>query len=84
MAYAQLHHFKKVYNKLRFRKYLLYKQSLKELKAKKKKKKKNCVKVKSLATLVAYQLPLTNSFKFNFSFLILSNIIFNSTPLPFL
>ena len=57
-------------------------QGLKELEAEEQKK-KNSMEVKSLAVLVAYQSPLANSFKFNFSFLILSNIIFSNTPLSF-
>ena len=83
MAYIQLHCFKKVYKKLQFKEHLLYKQSLKELKAKEQKE-INSIKVKSLAASVTYQLPLANSFKFNFFFLILPNVTFSSTPLPFL
>ena len=47
-------------------------------------KEKNNLEVKSLATQVAYLLPLTDFFVFNFSFLILPDVIFNNTPIPFL
>ena len=47
-------------------------------------KEKNSLKVESLATQVAYLLPLVNSFNFNPSFLILPNIISNNTPVSFL
>ena len=42
------------------------------------------VKVVSINTFNPYLSPLTNPFAFNFSFLILPDIIFNSTFLPFL
>ena len=47
-------------------------------------KEKNSLKVESLATLVAYLLPLANSFDFNFFFLILPNIISNNMLILFL
>ena len=47
-------------------------------------KKKNNLEVKSLATQVAYLLPLANSFDFNPFFSILPDIIFDNTPVPFL
>ena len=47
-------------------------------------KEKNSLKVKLLATEMAYLLPLTNSFNFNPSFSILPDIIFNNTPVLFL
>ena len=47
-------------------------------------KKKNSLKVELLAIQVAYLLPLVNSFDFNPSFLILPDVIFNNTPIPFL
>ena len=47
-------------------------------------KKKNSLEVESLAAQVAYLLPLANSFDFNPSFLILPDVIFNNTPVPFL
>ena len=47
-------------------------------------KEKNSLEVKSLATQIAYLLPLANSFNFNPSFLILLNVIFNNTPVLFL
>ena len=47
-------------------------------------KEKNSLKVKLLAAQVAHLLPLADSFNFNPSFLILPNIIFNNTPIPFL
>ena len=56
---------------------------MQELKATKVKE-KNSLKVESLATQVAYLLPLANSFDFNPSFLILPNVIFDNTPVPFL
>ena len=56
---------------------------MQELKATKVKE-KNSLKVKLLATQVAYLLLLTNSFDFNPSFLMLPNIIFNNTSIPFL
>ena len=56
---------------------------MQELKATKVKK-KNSLEVKSLVTQVAYLLPLADSFNFNPFFLILLNIIFNNTPVPFL
>jgi len=40
--------------------------------------------MESLNTLVAYQSPLTNSFIFNPSFLILPDLFDSSTPVPFL
>ena len=56
---------------------------MQELKAAKVKEKNN-LKVKSLATLVAYLSPLTNFFNFNLSFLILLDIISNNSPISFL
>ena len=47
-------------------------------------KKKNSSKTKLLTTQVTHLLPLTNSFNFNSSFLILPDIIFNNTPVSFL
>ena len=47
-------------------------------------KKKNSLKVKSLATQVAHLSPLADSFDFNPSFLILPDVIFNNTSVPFL
>ena len=47
-------------------------------------KEKNSLEVKLLATQVVYLLPLVNSFDFNSFFLILPDIIFNNTPVPFL
>ena len=56
---------------------------MQELKATKTKE-KNSLEAKSLATQVAYLLPLANSFDFNPFFLILFNVIFNNTPVLFL
>ena len=56
---------------------------MQELKATKVKE-KNSLKVKSLATLVAYLLPLVSFFNFNFSFLILPDVISDNTPILFL
>ena len=47
-------------------------------------KEKNSLEAKSLAALVAYPSPLANFFTFDFSFLILPNIISNNMPIPFL
>ena len=47
-------------------------------------KEKNSLKAKSLATQVAHLLPLADSFNFNPSFLILPDVIFNNTFIPFL
>ena len=41
-------------------------------------------KVGSFNTPNSYLLPLSNSFNFDFFFLILPNIIFNNIPMPFL
>ena len=56
---------------------------MQELKATKVKK-KNSLEAELLATQVAYLLPLADSFNFNPSFSILSDVIFNNTPIPFL
>ena len=42
------------------------------------------VKVKSINTPDPHLLSLSNSFNFNLSFLILPDVIFNNTPIPFL
>ena len=59
-----------------------------ELKAKKKKKFKieiaYIVEVRSVNTPNFYLLPLSSSFDFNFSFLILLDIISDNMPIPFL
>ena len=47
-------------------------------------KKKNSSEVKLLAIQVAYLLPLANFFDFNPFFLILPDVIFDNTPIPFL
>ena len=64
------------------------KQGLCELKVNKKKKSKveiaYIVVVESFNTPNSYLLPLSSSFNFDFSFLILPNVIFNNTPIPFL
>jgi hypothetical protein len=46
-------------------------------------KKSNIIEVESLAALVAYQLPLADSFIFNPSFLILPDLLNSNTPVPF-
>ena len=56
---------------------------MQELKATKVKE-KNSLEVESLATQVAYPLPLANFFNFNPFFLILSDVIFDNTPVLFL
>jgi hypothetical protein len=48
-----------------------------------KQKKLNTIKVKSLAVLVAYQLPSANSFIFNPFFLILPDLLNSNTPVFF-
>jgi hypothetical protein len=48
-----------------------------------KQKELNTIKAESLATLVAYQSPLANSFVFNFFFLTLLNLFNNNTPISF-
>ena len=47
-------------------------------------KEKNNSEIKSLAVSIARPSPLTDSFIFNPSFLMLPDIIFNNTPIPFL
>ena len=42
------------------------------------------VEVKSINTPNPYLLPLSSSFNFDFSFLILPDVIFNNIPIPFL
>ena len=42
------------------------------------------VEVKSINTFNLYLLPLSGSFNFDFSFLILPDVISNNTPIPFL
>ena len=64
------------------------KQGLPELKAKEKKKFKvdtaYTAEVVSINTLNLYLSPLTDPFTFNFSFLILPNVISNNMPILFL
>ena len=73
---------------MRSKEYYLVKQGLRKLKTKEKKESKieiaYIVAVESINTLNFHLLPLANSLNFNFSFLILPNIIFNNTPIPFL
>ena len=63
------------------------KQSLRKLKTDKKKESKveiaYIVRVESVNTPNPYLLPLSSSFDFDFSFLILPDIIFNNIPVPF-
>ena len=42
------------------------------------------VEVESINTSNSHLLPLSSSFDFDLSFLMLPNIIFNNTPVPFL
>ena len=60
---------------------------MRELKVNKKKKFKveiaYIVKVESINTFNPYLLPLSSSFNFDFSFLILPNIISDNMPIPF-
>ena len=59
-----------------------------KLKVNKKKKSKvemaYIVKVGSINASDFYLLPLFSSFNFDFSFLMLPDVIFNNTPIPFL
>ena len=68
--------------------YRLVEQGLRELEAKKKKEFKIKIayiaEVKSINTLNPHLLPLSGSFNFNLSFLILPDVIFNNTLAPFL
>jgi hypothetical protein len=57
-----------------FKEFCLVEQGLYKLKAEEQKK-LNTVEVESLATLVAYQSPLADSFVFNFFFLILPDLL---------
>jgi hypothetical protein len=47
-------------------------------------KNKNSSEAESLATLIAYPLPLANFFTSNFSFSTLPDVISNNTPVLFL
>ena len=73
---------------MRSKEYYLVKQSLRKLKAKEKKKSivetVYTAKVKSFNTPDPRLLPLADSFNFNFSFLILPDLISNNIPIPFL
>ena len=61
---------------------------MRKLKAKKKKKSKMeiayIVEVESINTFNPYLLPLSGSFDFDFSFLILPNVISDNILIPFL
>ena len=87
-ASTQLIRLKKVCNKVHFKEYCLIKQGLCELKVNKKKKSKvemaYTAKVGSVNAPNSHLLPLSGSFNFNFSFLILPDIISDNTPIPFL
>jgi hypothetical protein len=87
-ASAQLICLKKVYNKVYYKEYYLIEQGLYKLKVNKKKKFKiemaYIVKVGFVNAFNPYLLPLSGSFDFDFSFLILPNIIFNNIPIFFL
>ena len=73
---------------MRSKEYHLIKQGLCELKVDKKKKSKveiaYIVVVGSFNTPNPYLLPLSSSFNFNLSFLILLNVISNNIPVPVL
>jgi hypothetical protein len=58
-------------------------QGLYKLKADKQKE-LNIIEVKSLAILIAYQLPLADFFVFNPFFLILPDLFNSNTPISFL
>ena len=85
---TQLIHLKKVCNKVHSKEYYLIEQSLYKLKVNKKKKSKveiaYIVVVGSFNAPNPYLLPLSGSFDFNFSFLMLPDIISNNTPVSFL
>ena len=68
---------------MRFKKHLLRKQGIQELKATKIKE-KNSLEAELLAILIAYLSPLVNFFTSNFSFSILPDIISNNILIPFL
>ena len=71
-----------------FKEYCFIKQSLRKLKAKEKKESKieiaYTVEVGFINTPNFYLLFLFSSFNFNFSFLMLPDVFFNNTPVPFL
>ena len=73
---------------MRFKEYHLIKQGLHKFKTKEKKKSK--IKIIYIAEMGSINTPnpylslLFSSFNFNFSFLILPDIISNNTPIPFL
>ena len=73
---------------MRSKEYRLVKQGFHKLEADKRKGFKTetayIVAVKSSSTSNPYLLSLADSFNFNLSFLILPDIIFNNTPVPFL
>ena len=85
---TQLLRLKKVYEKVRSKKYHLVKQGLRELEVKEKKKFKveiaYIVEVGSINTPNPCLLPLSNSLNFDFSFSILPDVISNNIPIPFL
>ena len=87
-TFTQLIYLKKVCDKVQSKKYYLIKQSLCKLKVNKKKKFKiemaYIAEVKSINTFNPYLLPLSGSFNFDFSFLILPNVISNNMPILFL
>ena len=87
-ASAQLIHFKKIYKKVRSKKYYPVEQGLREFKADKKKK----VITETIYTAVIgsfntpnpHSLLLADFSNFNLSFLILPDVISNNIPIPFL
>ena len=87
-ASAQLICLEKICDKVRSKKYYLVEQGLYKLKIDKKKKSKVEIAyiavVGSFNTPNSYLLPLSSSFNFDFSFLILPNVISDNTPVPFL
>ena len=82
-AFARLTRLEKVREKLRSKEYRLREQGVLELEAVEEKE-KNSLEVELLAAQVAHLLPSTDSFVFDPSFLILPDIIFNDTFVPFL
>ena len=87
-AFTQLIRLKKVCNKVHSKKYCLIEQGLRELKVNKKKEFKVEITyiavVGSFNTFNPYLLPLSGSFNFDFSFLILPDVISDNIPVLFL
>jgi hypothetical protein len=81
-AFAWLICLKKVCEKVQSKEYYLVEQGLRKLEAEEQKE-LNTVVAESLTVLMAYQLPLANSFVFNPFFLILPDLLNSNTPVFF-